>query len=87
MSTLFMQISNISHNSPEFPDSLRELAVPPKSINILGTLPKDSHLAVAGARRLTAHGELSAAQFASLISLMEITGKVRNLGAGNWVIR
>lgn len=30
---------------------------------------------------------LSAAQFANIISLMEITGKVRNLGAGNWVIR
>jgi len=30
---------------------------------------------------------LSAASFANVISLMEITGKVRNLGAGNWVIR
>ncbi len=32
-------------------------------------------------------GRFSAAQFANIISLMEITGKVRNLGAGNWVIR
>lgn len=30
---------------------------------------------------------LSASQFANIISLMEITGKVRNLGAGQWVIR
>ena len=30
---------------------------------------------------------LSAQQFASIISLMEITGQVRNLGAGNWVPR
>lgn len=30
---------------------------------------------------------LGAAQFANIISLMEITGKVRNLGAGNWVVR
>ena len=30
---------------------------------------------------------LSAAQFANVISLMEITGKVRNLGAGQWVAR
>jgi DNA processing protein len=30
---------------------------------------------------------LSASQFANIISLMEITGKVRNLGAGNWVLR
>jgi DNA processing protein len=28
---------------------------------------------------------LSAAQFANVITLMEITGKVRNLGAGTWV--
>jgi DNA processing protein len=30
---------------------------------------------------------LSAAEFANIISLMEITGKVRNLGAGLWVVR
>ena len=30
---------------------------------------------------------LSAAQFANIISLMEITGKARNLGAGVWVSR
>ncbi|HEX3081983.1 MAG TPA: DNA-processing protein DprA, partial [Candidatus Saccharimonadia bacterium] len=30
---------------------------------------------------------LGAAGFANAISLMEITGKVRNLGAGNWVVR
>lgn len=30
---------------------------------------------------------LSASQFANIISLMEITGKVRNLGAGQWVSR
>lgn len=31
--------------------------------------------------------QLSASQFANIITLMEITGKVRNLGAGNWVAR
>ncbi len=30
---------------------------------------------------------LTAAQFANIISLMEITGKVRNLGAGSWAAR
>lgn len=30
---------------------------------------------------------LQPAEFANIISLMEITGKVRNLGAGNWVAR
>lgn len=36
---------------------------------------------------LIAGSGLSAAQFANIISLMEITGKVRNLGAGTWVKR
>jgi len=36
---------------------------------------------------LITKSQLSAAQFANIISLMEITGKVRNLGAGTWVIR
>ncbi|HSX14396.1 MAG TPA: DNA-processing protein DprA [Candidatus Saccharimonadales bacterium] len=31
--------------------------------------------------------ELGASQFANVITLMEITGKVRNLGAGQWVAR
>jgi DNA processing protein len=30
---------------------------------------------------------MTAAEFANVISLMEITGKVRNLGAGVWVVR
>jgi hypothetical protein len=30
---------------------------------------------------------LSAAKFANIISLMEITGKIRNLGAGHWALR
>jgi DNA processing protein len=30
---------------------------------------------------------MSAAEFANIITLMEITGKVRNLGAGTWVSR
>lgn len=30
---------------------------------------------------------LEAAQFAHLISLMEITGKIRNIGGGSWVLR
>lgn len=33
------------------------------------------------------HSGLAAAKFAHIISLMEITGKVRNLGAGQWVAR
>jgi DNA processing protein len=36
-------------------------------------------------RELIEHSALSAARFAHIISLMEITGKVRNLGAGTWV--
>ncbi len=36
---------------------------------------------------LIARSKLSAAEFANVISLMEITGKVRNLGAGTWARR
>lgn len=36
---------------------------------------------------LIKESELGASQFANVITLMEITGKVRNLGAGNWVAR
>ena len=42
---------------------------------------------VGTSEELITQSKLSAAQFANIISLMEITGKVRNLGAGNWVIR
>jgi len=36
---------------------------------------------------LIRESDLNASQFANVITLMEITGKVRNLGAGNWVAR
>lgn len=36
---------------------------------------------------LITRSSLTPAEFANIISLMEITGKVRNLGAGNWVVR
>lgn len=38
-------------------------------------------------QELIEQSHLSAAQFANIISLMEISGKVRNLGAGKWVTR
>lgn len=38
-------------------------------------------------QRLIEESGLAAGQFANIISLMEISGKVRNLGAGNWVTR
>jgi DNA processing protein len=36
---------------------------------------------------LIERSQLGAAQFANVISLMEITGKIRNLGAGQWVTK
>jgi DNA processing protein len=60
-----MQISNISYNSPEFPDTLREINDPPKSINVLGILPKDSMVAIVGSRRPTSYGEKVTYQIAS----------------------
>jgi DNA processing protein len=37
--------------------------------------------------QLIKHSQLDASHFANVITLMEITGKVRNLGAGQWVAR
>lgn len=31
--------------------------------------------------------EINASQIASILSLMEITGKIRNMGAGQWIVR
>lgn len=42
---------------------------------------------VTTSQQLIEQTQLSAAEFARAISLMEITGKVRNLGAGTWVKR
>jgi DNA processing protein len=36
---------------------------------------------------LIRESSLSAVEFANIITLMEITGKVRNLGAGQWAVR
>jgi DNA processing protein len=42
---------------------------------------------VTNSQELIEASALSASQFANVISLMEITGKVRNLGAGTWIKR
>jgi len=60
-----MQISNISYKSADFPDMLREIEPSPSSINILGTLPKDSMVAIVGSRRPTSYGEKVTYQIAS----------------------
>lgn len=42
---------------------------------------------VSQSEELIVKSKLSASEFANLVSLMEIAGKVTNLGAGNWVLR
>lgn len=42
---------------------------------------------VNNSQQLIERSEMSASHFAQVISLMEITGKVRNLGAGFWSLR
>lgn len=42
---------------------------------------------VSNSEELIARSGFSAAEFANLITLMEISGKVHNLGAGAWVLR
>jgi DNA processing protein len=51
-----------------------------KLLKLLGTTASTSD-------QLIEASGLSPAEFANIISLMEITGKVRNLGAGQWVAR
>ena len=52
-----MQISNFSSKSSKFPDSLRNVDPFVESINVLGTLPKGTYVAVVGSRRPTAYGK------------------------------
>jgi len=42
---------------------------------------------ISQSEELISKSKLSASEFANIISLMEIAGKVVNLGAGNWVLR
>ncbi len=60
-----MQISNISHNSKDFPDILRQLAKPPDSLNVLGTLPNTLMVSIVGTRRCTPYGERVTYQLAT----------------------
>jgi DNA processing protein len=61
-----MQISSISSNNSEFPDVLRNLDNPPKSINVLGTLPRDTKMvAIVGTRDCTTYGQRVTYQLAS----------------------
>ena len=52
-----MQISRISYNDSQFPDRLRTLGNPPKSINVLGNLPEGVYVAVVGTRNCTQYGK------------------------------
>jgi DNA processing protein len=42
---------------------------------------------ISQSEELIVKSKLSASEFANLISLMEIAGKITNLGAGNWILR
>ncbi len=80
--------------SMDFSDVLRELNINAASqqpvrakskeeAKLIGLLESGTNTSEA----LIEQSGLSAAQFANIISLMEITGKVQNLGAGMWVRR
>jgi len=62
-----MQISKIDLNQASFPDSLRDLHNPPKSINVLGELPSkdDKVVAIIGTRKSTNYGRRVAYQLGS----------------------
>jgi DNA processing protein len=68
----------------EKPHQLPRTEVQPASANeavILGLM----ETGVTDSQELIERSRLNAATFAQVISLMEITGKVRNLGAGTWI--
>lgn len=71
------ELGFIAHEATPVPAQSREEA---KIAELLGS-------GVSHSEQLIEASGFSAAQFANIISLMEITGKVRNLGAGQWVIR
>lgn len=60
-----MQTSNISFTDSRYPDSLRVLEDAPKSINVMGELPKSHLVAIVGTRKCTPYGERMAYHLAS----------------------
>lgn len=76
-SDIITSLGYIAHDATPVPAQSPDEA---KILELLGTGAKNS-------QDLIDQSQLSAAQFANIISLMEITGKVRNLGAGQWVRR
>lgn len=51
-----MKISKLSIEDSVFPDSMRALDDAPKSINVLGELPKGVYVAIVGTRKPTSYG-------------------------------
>src|SRR4051812_36052292 len=60
-----MQINQISFLDTGFPSQLREIEPSPKSINVLGELPKGPMIAIVGTRAHTDYGKLMTYQLAS----------------------
>lgn len=52
-----MQISRILSNDKHFPDTLRALDNIPESINVLGTMPQGTYIAIVGTRKCSPYGE------------------------------
>jgi DNA processing protein len=51
-----MQVSKVSHLSPDYPEALREITSAPKDLYLLGELPKKPALAIVGTRRPSQYG-------------------------------
>lgn len=59
-----MQISKLSFDSALYPDTLRQIASPPKRLFIIGELPKGPYVAIVGSRKPTDYGRTVAYQLA-----------------------
>jgi DNA processing protein len=77
-----MQISKITSDESAYPDLLRELKDHPKQLYVLGSLPKDSMVAIVGTRNCTPYGEHITYQLAKELALagaIIVSGLARGL--------
>lgn len=52
-----MQITKLLLDSPEYPDNLKHIAQPPKTIFVAGEIPLEPAVAIVGPRKPTTYGE------------------------------
>ncbi len=97
-----MLIKQLNRRHKTYPKLLVEIATPPNPLYLLGKLAGDKPTVasaeeavilellganVTDSEELIARSGWEATKFNHVITLMEISGKVRNLGGGKWISR